>query len=48
MAIANENARIIVTVPKELKEQLQEEEKKESRSLSNYIMMLLQNHTTLK
>jgi predicted HicB family RNase H-like nuclease len=42
MAVSKENDRIMVTLPRELKEQLEKEAAAENRSLSNYILTLLQ------
>ena len=42
MAISKENTRIQVTIPKKLKEQIEEKAKLENRSVSNYIVTLIQ------
>ena len=42
--ISEDNARIVVTVSKRLKARLEEQCVKESRSLSNYINIVLQKH----
>lgn len=42
MAIADDNVRVMITIPKELKEELEKEAKEDNRSLSNYIMVTLQ------
>ena len=42
MAISKENTRIQVTMPKKLKEQIEEKAKLENRSVSNYIVTLIQ------
>ena len=42
MAISKENTRIQVTIPKDLKKQLEEKAKLENRSVSNYIVTLIQ------
>ena len=42
MAISEENTRIQVTTPKDLKKQLEEKAKAENRSVSNYIVTLIQ------
>ena len=42
MAISEENTRIQVTIPKDLKKQLAEKAKLENRSVSNYIVTLIQ------
>lgn len=42
MAISEENTRIQVTIPKDLKKQLEEKAKAENRSVSNYIVTLIQ------
>ena len=44
MAISEENTRIQVTIPKKLKEQLEEKAKLENRSVSNYIITLIQKN----
>lgn len=43
MTISKDNTRVLVTIPKELREELEEEAAKENRSLSNYIQTLLLN-----
>ena len=42
MAISKENTRIQVTIPKDLKKQLEEKARAENRSVSNYIVTLIQ------
>ncbi len=42
MAISKESTRIQVTIPKKLKEQIEEKAKLENRSVSNYIVTLIQ------
>ena len=42
MAISKENTRIQVTIHKKLKEQIEEKAKLENRSVSNYIVTLIQ------
>ena len=42
MAISKENTRIQVTIPKKLKEQIEEKAKLENRSVNNYIVTLIQ------
>lgn len=42
MAISEENTRIQVTIHKDLKKQLEEKAKAENRSVSNYIVTLIQ------
>ena len=42
MAISEENTRIQFTIPKNLKEQIEEKTKLENRSVSNYIVTLIQ------
>ncbi|MFC5401482.1 ribbon-helix-helix domain-containing protein [Cohnella soli] len=44
MAISNENVRVMITIPINLKEQLELEAKDENRSLSNYIVTIIQRH----
>ena len=46
MAISKENTRIQVTMPKKLKEQIEEKAKLENRSVSNYIVTLIQKDIT--
>lgn len=42
MSISKENTRIQVTLPKELKEKLEKKAKEDGRSVSNYVVMLIQ------
>ena len=42
MSISNENTRIQITLPKELKEKLEKKAKKDNRSVSNYVVKLIQ------
>lgn len=42
MAISEANTRVQVTMPKELRAELEKEAKKVNRSLSNYIVTILQ------
>ena len=44
MAISKESTRIQVTIPKKLKEQIEEKAKLENRSVSNYIVTLIQKN----
>lgn len=44
MAVAKDNDRIVVTVSKEVKEQLERLADKDNRSLSNYASTILQRH----
>jgi len=44
MAISDDNTRIIVTLPKTLKAELQKEADKERRSLSNYILTIIEKY----
>lgn len=39
--ISDKNTRYLLTLPKELKKQLEEEAKKENRTLNNYILKIL-------
>ncbi|RAL22002.1 ribbon-helix-helix domain-containing protein [Thermoflavimicrobium daqui] len=41
MAVADENTRVQVTMPKTLRKELEKEAKQENRSLSNYIVKIL-------
>lgn len=43
MAISDNNTRIQVTIPKELKKLLEQQSKLENRSVSNYIVKLIQD-----
>lgn len=43
MAISKDNTRIQVTISKELKERLELKAKLDNRSVSNYIVKLIQN-----
>jgi hypothetical protein len=43
MAIAIDNTRIQITIPKELKIQLEQKSKEDNRSVSNYIVKLIQD-----
>lgn len=43
MAISEDNTRVLITISKEFKAELVQEAKKENRSLSNYIVHILQN-----
>lgn len=42
MSISKENTRIQVTLPKELKEKLEKKAKENNRSVSNYVVKLIQ------
>lgn len=42
MSISKENTRIQVTLPKELKKKLEKKAKEDGRSVSNYVVMLIQ------
>lgn len=42
MAISKDKTRILVTIPKDLKKQLEGKAKAQNRSLSNYILNLLE------
>lgn len=42
MAISDDNTRIQVTISKKLKKQLEERAKSENRSVSNYVVTLIQ------
>ncbi len=43
MAISEKNTRTLITIPKKLKEQLEEEAEKENRSFNNYVITILEN-----
>jgi len=43
--VSKDNTRIIVSLPKALKQQLEELAKNENRSLSNYILHILKEHS---
>jgi len=43
MAISEENTRIQVTLPKELKKLLEKKAKEDGRSVSNYVVKLIQD-----
>ena len=42
MSISKENIRIQITLPKELKEKLEKKAKEDNRSVSNYVVKLIQ------
>lgn len=42
MSISDNNTRIQITIPKELKKQLEKKAKENNRSVSNYIVTLIQ------
>jgi len=42
--ISENNSRVIITLPKELKTWLEQQSSKDHRSLSNYIGVVLQKH----
>lgn len=44
MAVGKDKVRFYVTIPKDLKSILEEQAKKENRSLSNLIVTILQKH----
>lgn len=44
MAVSEENTRVLITMSKELKKQLETLAKKENRSLSNFIVTQIQNN----
>lgn len=41
--ISDKNTKVLLIMPKELKKELEEEAKKEIRSLSNYVVTILEN-----
>lgn len=42
--ISDNNTRILITIPKELKQQIEELSKKDNRSFSNYVVKILKEH----
>ena len=42
MAISDLNTKILIVIPKALKEKLEEKARKDNRSISNYIVRLIQ------
>jgi len=44
MAVKKDNTRIQVTIPKDLKIQLEQKAKEDNRSVSNYIVKLIQDN----
>jgi len=42
MTISDKNTRILVIIPKELKKQLEQKAKENNRSVSNYVVTLIQ------
>ena len=43
MSVSQKNTRIIITIPKEVKAQLEKAALRENRSISNYVSTLIQN-----
>lgn len=43
MAVSDDKTRVMVTMAKELRSELEKEAKEDNRNLSNYILNLLQN-----
>ena len=43
MPISDKNTRTLITLPKVLKEKLEEEAKEENRSFNNYVLTILEN-----
>jgi tartrate dehydratase alpha subunit/fumarate hydratase class I-like protein len=41
MAVSNENTRILITYPKDIKPKLEKKAKAENRSVSNYVLNLI-------
>jgi len=41
MAVSKENTRVLITIPKTLKKELEEIARVENRSLSNYVLNLI-------
>lgn len=48
MALGSDKTRILVNVPIELKEKIESQAKKENRSVSNYIVTILQKEIESK
>lgn len=48
MAIGSDKVRILVTLPLELKEKLEQAAKEENRSVSNYVCTLIQKEIEKK
>lgn len=48
MAISDDKTRVIVTMTKKFKAELEQEAKRENRSLSNYIVHILHNRDKSK
>ena len=44
MSISKDNDRLVVIISKQVKAQLSELAKRENRTLSNYVKVLLENH----
>ena len=44
MSISKDNTRTLITIPKELKKQLEELAKKDNRSFNNLIITILKNY----
>ncbi len=44
MPISKDNVRTLITLPKELKEKLESEARKDKRSFNNYVVMILEEH----
>lgn len=42
--ISKDNTRTLITLSKELKEKLEQLAKQDSRSLNNYILMIIKSH----
>lgn len=43
MPISDKNTKMLIVIPKELKKELEEEAKGENRSLSNYVVTILES-----
>ncbi|MEY8367045.1 ribbon-helix-helix protein, CopG family [Anaerovoracaceae bacterium 41-7] len=48
MAVSSDKIRILVTVPRDEKEKLEEAAKRENRSVSNYVYTLIQKELNKK
>ncbi|HAS73281.1 MAG TPA: DNA-binding protein [Clostridiales bacterium UBA8960] len=48
MSISKENARTLITIDKKLKAEAEKKAKSESRSFSNYVVLLIKNDLNKK
>jgi len=44
MAVSKKNTRVLVTMPRELREKLREMANKENRTLSNFVLTIIQKY----